>query len=256
MRTKKEVVVVIGCVVFLSATLGLVGDSGQKRAKEMVCMSNLRQWGDAFMMFAEDNGGYFMPGASTGGLSNRDNWWSTPVLEPYYVDRNLLLCPMAKDPYKNPWEGYGNFGTWGPEWFPDGFYGSYGVNEWVCNPPDGAHTYQPFNYWRTPNVAGADKIPLLADSWWPQAWADVFNWIPSYPGEWEGVGYDDMAHFCLVRHDGAINGVFLDGSAKRIELQCLWYLKWNRLSETEDAPTYEEFPNWLKQLPECNLDLE
>ncbi len=249
MRTKRDLIVVFGCIIFLLATLGTVGDSGRRRAKEMVCLSNLRQWGAAFMMFAEDHGGYFM-----GGRSVNSNWWQ--VLEPYYGDRNLLLCPMAKDPDKNPWEGFGNFGTWGPNWYPDGFYGSYGLNEWICNPPGSGYCGYCSGgekYWRTANVAGTDKIPLLLDAWWDQAWAESYDWIPEYPGQWEG---GDMGHFCVLRHDGGINGVFLDGSAKRIELQCLWYLKWNQLSDIEDAPTYEDFPDWLKELPECNLELE
>ena len=256
MRTKKELVVVIGCIVFLLATLGAIGESGRRRAKEMVCLSNLRQWYDVFMMFAEDNGGYFM-----GGRNNNDNWWW--ALETYYFDRNLLRCPMAARPSVNPMEP-GSYGTWGPSWFPTPttgpnagitFYGSYGMNEWVCN-PERIMYGDTRKYWRTPNVACADKIPLLMDAWWDQAWPEAFDWIPTYPGEWEGMTGDDIAHFCVLRHDGGINGVFLDGSARRIELQCLWYLKWNRLSNTEDAPTYEDFPDWLKELPECNLDLE
>ncbi len=252
MRTKRDLIVVLGCIVILLATLGTVGDSGRRRAKEMVCLSNLRQWGAAFMMFAEDNDGYFM-----GGRNVNSNWWQ--VLEPYYSDRNLLLCPMANNPERQSKDGYGNYGTWGPDWF-DGWYGSYGVNSWICNPVFGPGEYPMYGalekYWRTPNVAGTDKIPLLADCWWDQGWCEAFDWIPNYPGQFDGITGDDMAHFCLVRHDGGINGVFLDGSAKRIELQCLWRLKWNRLSDAEEAPTPEDFPDWLKELPECNLELE
>jgi prepilin-type processing-associated H-X9-DG protein len=114
----------------------------------------------------------------------------------------------------------------------------------------------PAKYWRTANLAGADKVPLLADAWWDQAWAEAFDWIPEYPGEVEFRTGDDMSHFCLIRHDGGINGIFLDGSAKRIELQCLWPLKWNRLSDVEDAPTEYDYPDWLRELPECNLELQ
>ena len=254
MRTKRDLIVVLGCIIFLLATLGTVGDSGRRRAKEMICLSNLRQWGAAFMMFAEDHDGYFMGGRNITG----QNWWW--VLEPYYGDRNLLLCPMADDPSLNTWEGFGNFGTWGPQWFPDGFYGSYGVNEWISHPVfelGQSPMYGDRNkYWRTANVAGTDKIPLLADCYWDQGWGEAFDWIPNFPGQWEGMTGDDIGHFCVIRHDGGINGIFLDGSAKRIELQCLWSLKWNRLSDMEDAPTYEDFPDWLKELPECNLELE
>ena len=56
---KKDVVVALGCVVFLLASLGAVGDSGRKRAKEAVCLSNLRQWGTIWAMYTDDNNGYF-----------------------------------------------------------------------------------------------------------------------------------------------------------------------------------------------------
>jgi len=240
--TRKDVFVISGCVVFLLATVGAIGESGRKRAKEMVCLSNLRQWGSAFMMFAEDNDGYFMEGRGS------NDWWS--ALEPYYKDRNLVLCPMATDPGKNPWEGYGNFGTWGPSWFPEGFYGSYGVNEWVCNPSD-PHYGHPEKYWRTPNAAGAGGIPLLLDAYWDQGWPEIFDRVPEWPGQWESVGGDDMSHFVLIRHDGAINGVFVDGSCRRIELKCLWNLNWHRGYPLDIV--ISDWPSWMDELPDCDL---
>lgn len=240
--TRKDVIVVLGCVVFLLATVGAIGESGRKRAKQMVCLSNLRQWGTAFMMFADDNEGYFMGGRPS------DNWWS--VLEPYYKERNLLLCPTAVDPDKNPWEGYGNFGTWGPTWFPEGFYGSYGVNEWVNNPLAHPQVYRPEEYWRTPNAAGAETIPLLLDAYWDQGWVESFDWVPDWPGQWESVGMDDMAHFMIVRHPGGDNcGVFMDYSARVVNVRDLWFLRWHRnYPDGELAAELNDPEHWLNNL--------
>ncbi len=245
MRTKKELAVVIGCVVFLLATLGLVGDSGRRRAKEMVCLSNLRQWYDVFMMFAEDNGGYFMGGRNVYG----QNWWA--MLEPYYVDRNLLLCPMAKDPYKNPWEGCGNFGTWGPTWFPDGFYGSYGMNDWACNPTGQLWIYgDKRKFWRSANVSGRDTIPLLGDALWDVGWPGAEDMPPIYPGWVEFIAGEDMGQWAILRHGARINMLFMDGSVKKIHIRDLWYLNWHRLSfqELDQAPSFEDFPLWMQNL--------
>ena len=132
--TKRDLVVTLGCIVFLLANFAAVGSRGRQRAKEAVCLSNLRKWGTVFHAFAADNDGFFMEGRSL------DPWWL--ALEPYYKNRELLCCPMANNPDLPAWPNTyhsGNFGTWPHLWFPDpkggpDFYGSYGINEWVCNP--------------------------------------------------------------------------------------------------------------------------
>ena len=55
--TKKDVVVVLGCVVFVLANLGAIGPGGRRRAKEALCLSNLRQWGAIWKMFVDDGNG-------------------------------------------------------------------------------------------------------------------------------------------------------------------------------------------------------
>ena len=253
--SKKDLIISFVCIAFLLAALGSVGSTGRRRAKEALCLSNLRRWGNVFLAFAEDNDGYFMAGRHPDS-SKSNNWWR--ALEPYYGDRNLLRCPEGNNEYLKAWTGGGNHGVWGPQWFPPGppegdgpWWGSYGINEWVCNPPADPGVYRPEKYWRTPNVAGAETIPLLLDSWWDQGWAEYHDTIPSFPGQWEGIGMDDMGHFCIIRHYGAINGVFLDGSAHRIELKCLWSLNWHRGYPVDaDEP---EWPQWIQELPECNL---
>ena len=60
--TKRDVAVVLGCVVFVLMNIGAVGHSGRARAKEAVCLSNLLKMGAAASMFTNDNGGYFQYG--------------------------------------------------------------------------------------------------------------------------------------------------------------------------------------------------
>lgn len=64
--TKKDILVVFGCMLFLLMNIGAIGSSGRRRAKEMVCLSNLRQWGTIFQMFTNDNDGYFQAGVGDG----------------------------------------------------------------------------------------------------------------------------------------------------------------------------------------------
>ena len=251
-----ELLVVIAIIALLMSILMPALGRARKMTKSAMCMSNLKQWGSFFSMYTDDYGGKFMGGRNVGG----QNWWE--VLELYYKNRALLCCPMADNPNKQAKDGYGSYGTWGPTWFPAPtsgpnpgvyFYGSYCINEWVCNPvlkagvPDMSKKSGQ-KYWRSTNVKNQSSIPLLADGWWDQAWADAFDWIPTYPAEWEGTTGDDMAHFVVMRHDGFINMLFMDYTVRRVHIKELWNLKWNKLTNPEDAPTDDDWPEWLQKL--------
>jgi len=241
-----ELLVVIAIIALLMSILMPALAKARKMTKSAMCMSNLKQWGSFFSMYTDDFSGKFMGGRNIEG----QNWWQ--VLEPYYKDRKLLLCPMANNPNKESKDGNGNYGTWGPTWF-NGYYGSYGMNEWVCNPvfKSGATPMYGDNkkYWRSTNVKGQSSIPLLADSWWDQAWAEAFDTIPDYPGMWDIAGTgDDMGHFLVMRHDGIINMLFMDYTVRKVSLKDVWYLNWNRLTDTENAPTESDLPEWLQKL--------
>ena len=87
--TKKDLVVVLGCIVFLLANIAAIGEGGRKRAKAAVCQSNLKQWIYLLSLYADDNEGSFPPGWSM----PKGMWMSR--LRPYYQDDSIRLCPMA-----------------------------------------------------------------------------------------------------------------------------------------------------------------
>jgi prepilin-type N-terminal cleavage/methylation domain-containing protein len=244
--TLVELLVVIAIIALLLSILLPALRRVREQAKLVLGQSQEKQWGLSFQVYSDDFETSFMPGRGC------NDWWS--ALEPYYKDRKLLCCPKANDPTKNPWEGHGDFGTWGPDWFPNGFYGSYGINEWVCNPNKNTcmgFNYHRENYWRTTQVSRQFMVPLLLDAWWDQAWAESFDWVPEYSGQWEGVGMDDMAHFCLSRHGyGVINGLFLDSSVRTLGLKELWRLKWHRNYPLDcDLPTEWNDPrHWMYRM--------
>jgi prepilin-type N-terminal cleavage/methylation domain-containing protein len=240
-----ELLVVIAIIALLMSILMPALAKARKMTRATMCMSNEKQWGSFFSMYTDDFGGKFMGGRNIPG----QNWWQ--VLEPYYKDRALLCCPMANNPSKQSKDGHGNYGTWGPSWFY-GYYGSYGINEWICNPEfkEGQMAMYGDNakYWRSTNVKGQANIPFLADSWWDQAWAEAFDNIPPYAGWWDTGTGDDMAHFLVMRHDGFVNMLYMDYTVRKVHLRKLWFHKWNRLSDMEDSPTVYDFPDWLKKL--------
>ena len=159
-----ELLVVIAIIAILMSILMPALARTRRQAKSVICQTTLKQWGSSFAMYTDDNNSSFMAGR--GGVWGSSDWWA--ALEPYYKDRKLLCCSEARNPEKYPWKGEGNFGTWGPEWFPDGFYGSYGINGY-CLSANGIP-----NSWKGPNVKGpTNNIPLFMDSLrfdgWPES---------------------------------------------------------------------------------------
>lgn len=61
-----------------------------------------------------------------------------------------------------------------------------------------------------------------------------------------------MNHFCIDRHGGAVNFLFLDGSVRKVGLKELWTLKWHRMYMTAGPWTKaggvlpSDWPAWLR----------
>ena len=51
----------------------------------------------------------------------------------------------------------------------------------------------------------------------------------------EPYGGREMTWFCTDRHQGLINGIFLDFTARKIELKELWTLRWHRSCDISKA---------------------
>jgi hypothetical protein len=244
--TKKDFVVTFTCIVFLLANIAAIGTSGRGRAKEAVCLSNLQNWANIFKAFLNDNNGYFMEGYSGG---TNQAWYA--ALRPYYgesesaqdIRADIKCCPEA---VKTDADMSGStFEAWGGPYtspFIDGKvgdYGSYGLNSCIPDAPS-----QGTDYWRRPDVAGTDNIPLLLDALWASSYPWWTNDPPEYEGAkfWSGATGGGMGTFCIPRHYGAINGLFLDFSARKIGLKQLWLLKWCRNYNVSRASENE--PDW------------
>ncbi|UCG57899.1 MAG: hypothetical protein JSU70_00045 [Phycisphaerales bacterium] len=258
---KKEIAVVWACSALLMMNLGAVGSGGRRRAKEAVCLSNLRQWGVIFETFTNNNDGCFMEGFA-GVSPNGNNRWIKALGVYHNYDTSLSCCPEAAvpahDDYANCTASVSNatYLAWG-HCLRDGWLrpmkGSYGINGY-CNDPDPGRGYggTPEEYhWRTPNVENAACIPLLLGAQWYNAWPMHVDRPPAYEGQtWrEGT---DMARFCMNRHNGAVNSLFLDFSARKVGLKELWTLKWHRGYDTEGPWTKaggvepEDWPEWMR----------
>jgi len=222
--TKKEVFVVLSCVVFLLASLGAVGSSGRRRAKEAVCLSNLKKWGIVWKSFVDDNDGYLVESLN----------WLDP-LRPYYKNSKLLLCPEAAKQVAPLEQGTNQRGgtfnawvCWGGS--SDSLYlGSYGLNEWCTLSTGGGRTWN--RLWKTAYVGGAARAPLLVDSALISLTPLAVDQPPAYDGQIyypPPMNINEMRGFCLNRHSAAVNGLFLDFSARKVALKELWMLWWHR----------------------------
>lgn len=236
--TKKDFIVILGCAVFALANLGAIGSSsGRRRAKEFVCLSNLFRWGVVFQTFANDNGGYFM---------RRDEAWDWPsTLQTYYKHSKLLLCPEAT----KTWDE----GAWNPfmAWWYEGdgagvTVASYCINLWISN-ETGAQKGVQDGFWRTPHVQGADKVPILADGQWKDADPLPTDLPPEHEGDLWTPNAEEIRRVCVNRHNGGVNGLFLDFSARKVGLKELWEIWWHRRwPEDRAAAGTPVWPPWME----------
>jgi len=236
-----ELLVVIAIIALLMAILMPALQRVRRQAKTAICQANLGQWGLVWSMYCQDNNGYF---------PKRISIWHD-IVEPYYTDTKICFCPMATKLYS---EG----GRWGyGAWELDTASGSYGLNQWVLDPPKDTveGRREPENMWRTTDVEGTNHIPLFLDcatigvTCWPQ------DTPPEYDGQfwpYTGNNYDEMRRICLNRHDGFVNSLFLDFTVRKAGLKELWTLKWHRKYDTAGHWTRaggalpEDWPEWMR----------
>ena len=153
------------------------------------------------------------------------------------------------------------FNAWGiyhsPVMFSaDGVAGSYGLNGYVLDIYGG--TFEggvPASAgWRTPDVPGAGDIPVFLDALRYDLWPlETDTPAASEFAAWSG---NNMTRCCINRHNGAINCLFMDFSARKVGLKELWTLKWHRNFETRGPWTKAggvimwDWPEWMRNFKE------
>lgn len=265
--TLVELLVVIAIIAVLASLLLPALGHAKRKAQATHCLSNLKQWGIAWLLYADDHQGSFSQGHTVHWA--RGEW--VLALQNYYARKpDLLLCPTAKlrrgpgsaerlvhvgsietVEYGGPHSCYEfpliDFTRERTSVARRWLLSSYGINNWVYNPPSEVSEIQgrPTRWnWRTFNVPNPSETPLFADSMWRGGGPHHSQPAPRFNGEW--LGYEaEFHHFAIARHGNGINLLFFDGSVRHRRARDLWALPWHREFDVNYSRAMS-FPDWMR----------
>lgn len=253
-----ELLVVVAIIALLLSVVVPGMRKARQKAQAVICLSNLKQWGLLYTLYAQDNAASLPVGWNGGTM------WMVDLMSYYQSVDDLRLCPRATRflhdiPDNIPteftaWGKYGEpgyFSGWVPPWGERGQYGSYSVNAWSHNPLDigVAGTYDtPVGtrgyYWRKLAITAKSPaaVPLMGDGMWDGEHPMETNPPPPEKGV-QQTG-NPMSTLCIDRHDGGTNWVFMDAGARAVGLKELWRLKWH--TQWQD-PRISQWPDWMSR---------
>jgi prepilin-type processing-associated H-X9-DG protein len=132
--------------------------------------------------------------------------------------------------------------------------GSYGTNSWIYY--QASSTGQNAYFWKNANVKNPNEIPVLLDSYSFGGRARHDDPPPEFDGDVINAARDGYftKQFCINRHNGSVNAVFMDFSARPVGLKELWTLRWSRTYNTcykytmcgNNGKPSTKFPDWMK----------
>jgi hypothetical protein len=139
---------------------------------------------------------------------------------------------------------------------PDGVAGSYGLNGYVLSTNPGTafeNGRTTSDNWRTPNVQGANNVPLLIEASRFDLWPVATDPPPLLEDQvWQSNNH--MARACLNRHNGFVNSLFCDFTVRKVGVKELWTLKWHkRFNNINGAWTKSggaiasDWPDWMRR---------
>ena len=271
-----ELLVVIAIIALLMSILMPALNRVKKQAKSVACQARLKSWGLLFKLYTDDNEGYFNKGWDVG---ERALWMN--AVRPYYKENwDMLLCPTATremanmndwGTFKAAWREIPNVYRARSEGATKRFVFSYSINSWTNDMTKDRDSRLKEWFWknvhdttsvipgtRTPTGrrVNASSVPVFADGTWHDAWPRAEDNPVNHPDAF-GIGNKgvtgEMNHFCIDRHNGFVNCLFMDWSVRNVGLKELWTLKWHRAFDVRGIWTTAggvmpaNWPQWLKR---------
>ncbi|MHC4475427.1 MAG: type II secretion system protein [Planctomycetota bacterium] len=264
-----ELLVVIAIIALLMSILMPALSKAKEQARIVVCQNNLHEWGIYWKLYADDHRGRFpeslnwldpmydfltaaAPSTTAPGLAVA---FPASVAYAGQVDDKLLLCPSAARPGAGT--GFAQRGGKHNAWVSSHqetdrtFVGSYGINHYLTSDAGGGRTDE--ELWKSIVIKGAAYVPLMLDS----ASAGLTPTHLDQPPEWDGqiyfsdpINIDEIRGFCINRHLGSVNCLFVDFHLERVTLKRLWMLHWHRDWPIPTDQPLPDWPIWMQHLPD------
>jgi len=252
-----ELLVVIAIVALLMAILVPALQKVRKQARAAICQANLKQWGTVLALYVDENEGR-LPILSGGTVLwfFRGSWVpegdpNRPRVFQKVVTKGIACCPLAVKVRPGPATGRSGGGHLGGS-FEIKFAGGSTFQAWkITSPPPPFRGSYGFNVTAFPKSIdtflsrGQANIPVILDS--PKRMG-MHRSAPRPPMR-DGSG---LQTFCINRHNGHVNSLFLDWSVRRVGLKELWTLKWDDEYDTAGPWTKaggvqpEDWPEWMR----------